>query len=67
MGVPAKKTRKEFVKHDSNLNLCMLGNLSSTDFKKKFRKTIRVSNSLNPDQDQCSVSPDLDPKCLQRL
>ena len=29
--------------------------------------TIRVSNSLNPDQVQHSVRPDLDPNCLQRL
>ena len=24
-------------------------------------------NSLDPDQDRCSVDPDLDPNCLQRL
>ena len=47
--------------------------LSSADFfqnfiffKKSFRSTIRVSNSLNQDQDQRSVSPDLVPNCLQR-
>ena len=28
---------------------------------------IRVSNRLDPDQDGCSVGPDLDPICLQRL
>ena len=28
-------------------------------FKKSFRKTIRVSNGLNPDLDRGSVSPDL--------
>ena len=47
----------------------------STDFffkKKKFSKysfknTIRVSNSLDQDQDRHSVGPDLDPNCLQRL
>ena len=33
--------------------------------KKSFRNTIRVSKSLDPDQDQCSV--DLDPSCLQSV
>ena len=47
--------------------------LSSADFflkltisKYSFRNTIGVSNSLHPDQDQCSVGPDLGPNCLQR-
>ena len=35
--------------------------------KKSFRYTIRVSNGLDRDQDQCSVGPDLDLNCLQRL
>ena len=37
--------------------------------KKSFRNTIRlrVSNSLGPDQDGHSVSPDLGSNCLQRL
>ena len=35
--------------------------------KKSFRNTIRVSNSLDPDQDQHNVGPDLDLNCLQRL
>ena len=35
--------------------------------KESFRNTIRVSNSLDPDQDLHSVGPDLDPDCLQRL
>ena len=35
--------------------------------EKNFRNTIRVSNSLDPDQDQHSVGPDLGPNCLQRL
>ena len=26
-----------------------------------------MSNSLDVDQDECSVGPDLEPKCLQRL
>ena len=38
--------------------------LSSADF---FKNNIRVSNGLDPDQDQHSVSPDLGPNCLQRL
>ena len=32
-----------------------------------FRSIIRVSNGLDPDQDQHSVGPDLDPKCLRRV
>ena len=31
------------------------------------RNTIRLSNSLDPGQDQHSVGPDLSPNCLQRL
>ena len=38
-----------------------------TIFKINFSKTLRVSNGLDPDQDQCSVSPDLGPNCLQIL
>ena len=40
-----------------------------TIFNKFFEEvvTIRVSNSLEPDQDRCSIGPDLDPSCLQRL
>ena len=48
--------------------------LSSADFSSKltfsknsFKNTIRVPNSLDTDQDQLSVGPDLGPKCLQRL
>ena len=48
--------------------------LSSADFFSKwtflinsFRNTIRVSNSLLPDQAQHYVGPDLGPNCLQRL
>ena len=32
-----------------------------------FRTTIRVSKSLEPDQGQHFVGPDLGPNCLQRL
>ena len=57
---------------------CMLGNfscvLSSADFffkmifpKNYFRITIRVSNSLDPDQARPFVGPNLGPACLQRL
>ena len=64
--------------HCCKHNFCTLGNfacfLSSLDFflkinffKKSFRNTIRVSNSLDPDQDQNFVGPDLGPNCLQRL
>ena len=56
----------------------MLGNftilLSSADIfqnyffsKNSFMNTIRVSNSLDPDQDRRSVGPDLGPNGLQRL
>ena len=48
--------------------------LSSADFfqnqffsKNSFRNTIRVSNSLDPDQARHFVGPDLGPTCLQRL
>ena len=48
--------------------------LSSADFCSKltfstniFKNTLRVSNSLDPDQDRHSVGPDLGPNCLQRL
>ena len=34
--------------------------------KKSFRNTIRVSNSLDPDQARQNVGPDLGPNCLQR-
>ena len=34
---------------------------------KSFRNTIRVSNSLDPDQARRFVRPDLGPNCLQRL
>ena len=35
--------------------------------KHSFRNTIRVSNSLEPDQARRSVGPDLVPNCLQKL
>ena len=36
----------------------------STFSKNSFINTIRVSNSLDPDQAQLSVGPDLGPNCL---
>ena len=51
----------------------MLGNfvmllLTLLTFQKKsFRNTIRVTNSLDADQDQRSVGTDLAPNCWQRL
>ena len=35
--------------------------------KNSFRRAIRVSNSLDPDQARQNVGPDLGPNCLQRL
>ena len=39
----------------------------STFLKSSFRNTIRVSNSLDTDQNRHFVWPDLGPNCLQRL
>ena len=44
---------------------CLLTFFKINFFKKFFQ--VRVSNRLEPDQDQHSVSPDLVPNCLQRL
>ena len=60
------------------LTFCLLGNFAccfvvcwffskSTFSKNSFRRTIRVSNSLDPDQARHFVWPDLDPNYLQRL
>ena len=35
--------------------------------KEEIRNTIRMSNSLDPDQSRHFVGPDLGPNCLQRL
>ena len=35
--------------------------------KKYFRNAIRMSNSLDPNQDRHFVGPDLDASCLHRL
>ena len=37
------------------------------NIKKTNRNTIRLSNSLNPDQTRHFVGPDLGPNCLQKL
>ena len=61
------------------VSCCMMGNfacflLSSADFfskssflKNSFRNTIRVSNSLNPDQARRNVGPDLGSKLLAKV
>ena len=60
------------------LTLCPLGNFScffvvcwffskSTFLKNSFGNTIRVSNSLDPDQAPHFVGPGLGPNCLQSL
>ena len=47
---------------------CCLLIFFKINFKKKyFSNTIRVSNSLDPDQAQHFVGPDLGAKCLQRF
>ena len=69
------------VVHESDwcylLTLCMLGNFSCfcchllTFFKsqlfKKILSDIRLSNSLDTDQERKKIGPDLCPNCLQRL
>ena len=48
--------------------LCRLPIFSKSTFSKNsFRNTFKVSNSLDPDQAQHFVGPDLGPNCLQRL
>ena len=39
----------------------------STFLKNSFSDTVRVSNSLDPDQARQNVGPDLNPNCLQML
>ena len=47
------------------LVICHL--FSKLTFSKKNKKTFRVANGLDTDQDQLFVRPDLGPNCLQRL
>ena len=61
------------------LTLCMLGNFACFFFcsllifsslifsSSSFRNTISMSNSLDPDQAQCYIGPDLGPNCLQKI
>ena len=61
----------------NDLTLCMMGNCSCfcchllTFFRIIFfqkilpKNTVRVSNSLDPDQDRRSFGPDLGPNCLK--
>ena len=51
------------------MHFCCLITFFKHNFLKKnsFRKAIRVLNSLDPDQDRCSVCPDLYPNLLLRL
>ena len=54
-----------YLKNDvKSLTPCML---VLTFSKNSFKNTVNVSNGLDPDKDQHSVPPDLDPHCLQRL
>ena len=46
---------------------CLLIFFKIDFFKRIFRKTFRVSNSLDPDQAQRFIGPDLSPNCLQSL
>ena len=46
---------------------CRLLILSKINLKNYFRKTVRVSTSLGPDQARRFVGPGLDPNGLQRL
>ena len=48
--------------------LLLSADFSKLTFKNDFRsKSIRVSNSLDPDQDRHFVGPDLSPNCLEWL
>ena len=52
-------------------HFCLLCHLLSLLTFSKFtfftKNTIRVSSSLDPDQDRCFVRPDLCPNSVQRL
>ena len=68
-----------YLSYMQNSSLCMLGNfacfLSSADIffqnqlflKNSFHNTIKVSNSLDPNQSRDYVGPDLGPNCLQKF
>ena len=78
IGIQNEKGEILFSGHNvSIINSCLLeilhAFLSSADFfqklffKKSFRNTIGMPNSLYPDQALWFVGPDLGPNCLQRL
>ena len=67
-----------FLMKSPKLTHCILGNFSwffvvcwffsnLTFWKNSFRNTIWMSNSLDPDQAQRIVGPDLGPNCLPKL
>ena len=73
-----KNMRSVYSKHWCTMTLCMLGKFSCfcccllsflkiTFSKNYFRKIIRVSNCLEPDQDRHCVGPDLILNYLLRL
>ena len=50
------------------LHLSSADSFSKSTFSKNyFRNTIRVSNSLDPDQARHFVGSDLSPNCLQKV
>ena len=54
--------------HPGILFVCRLLIFSKSTFtKNSFRNTVRVTNSLDPDQAGHFVGPDLGPNCLQKL
>ena len=48
-----------------HLRILFLSKLTVSEIS--FMEAFSVSNGLDPDQDQHSVGPDLDPTCLQML
>ena len=77
--IAVSNIRKSHQKPFVIVTLCMLDNgacfcrllifflKKNTFLQVKIRNTIRVSNSLDPDQGQQNVGPDLCPNCLQKL
>ena len=72
LGIICKNYSQTWLTH------CLLGNFSCFFvvcwffsklffWKKSFRNTIRMSNSMDPDQARRFVGPDLGPNCLPRL
>ena len=50
------------VSHSFDVVYCLFSKLTFS--KNYFRNSISVSNSLDPDQDQHNVGPDLGPNCF---